>query len=158
MKTQFKILKMVTPDPAVQACRGFLQIQKTHLLRYWKVSSHRYPGPPEHTIHSDCRESPHSHPPFTNETPEIPSQTTSQHACFFVVFFVPPPPPCSWCRLVMLQMVMLVLSLFLPQGTLHSMETLWCHMFTHLLLGTRFYNAFFVGEDPQIYSVESIYY
>lgn len=49
-------------------------------------------------------------------------------------------------RLALLRVVLLVLTLVLPRGMLHALETFWCHLFTYLLLGTRFFNTFFVGE------------
>ncbi|CAM9923702.1 unnamed protein product [Pylaiella littoralis] len=38
---------------------------------------------------------------------------------------------------------------FLTRGVLHTLETLWCHLFTYLLLGTRFFNTFFVGDGAR---------
>lgn len=39
---------------------------------------------------------------------------------------------------------------FVPRGLLHTLEGVWCHLFTYLLLGTRFFNTFFVGEREPV--------
>ncbi|CAM9896471.1 unnamed protein product, partial [Ectocarpus fasciculatus] len=51
--------------------------------------------------------------------------------------------------LACLRVALLMASPFVPRGLLHTLEGVWCHLFTYLLLGTRFFNTFFVGEGPR---------
>ncbi|CAM9673939.1 unnamed protein product, partial [Ectocarpus sp. 13 AM-2016] len=48
-----------------------------------------------------------------------------------------------------LRVALLMGTPFMPRGLLHTLEGVWCHLFTYLLLGTRFFNAYFVGDGPR---------
>ncbi|CAM9809847.1 unnamed protein product, partial [Ectocarpus sp. 12 AP-2014] len=51
--------------------------------------------------------------------------------------------------LACLRVALLMATPFVPRGLLHTLEGVWCHLFTYLLLGTRFFNTYFVGEGPR---------
>lgn len=69
--------------------------------------------------------------------------------CSDVTDALPPPALSFIClpRLACLRVALLMATPFVPRGLLHTLEGVWCHLFTYLLLGTRFFNTFFVGES-----------
>lgn len=84
-------------------------------------------------------------------------KTSSRHVRFFLHQIEPQHPYIAGgCvvlvsavflpRLACLRVALFMARPFLTRGVLHTLETLWCHLFTYLLLGTRFFNTFFVGE------------
>ncbi|CAN0515544.1 unnamed protein product, partial [Ectocarpus sp. 12 AP-2014] len=48
-----------------------------------------------------------------------------------------------------LRVALLMATPFVPRGLLHTLEGVWCHLFTYLLLGTSFFNTYFVGDGPR---------
>lgn len=75
-----------------------------------------------------------------------------RRCCLFGPYLVSCFDFCSSVRsffrsLACLRVALLLATPFLPRGLLNTLEALWCHVFTYLLLGTRFFNTFFVGTS-----------